>query len=140
MNRSLVRSAIAVTGVVAGVMTWAAPASATWYSCSVSYACLWSNAKYDGGPWFEEKNLGRYNTGWVHNDVTSSVANRSGHNSLNLYNNTNTGTGDGVACVPRNYSAPDLKDYGWGDRISSVRIFTGACPDGVKYIGGPRTK
>ncbi|GAA0617000.1 peptidase inhibitor family I36 protein [Kribbella sandramycini] len=125
--------------VVGGMVATTVPASAAWGECSISYLCLWGNSNWDGGPWFEKKELGKYNTGWSNNDESSSAANRSGVASFMLYDKTNSQSDGGVACLPRNYSSRRLGDEGWGDRISSMRIQSGACPDDVDYVGSPKT-
>ncbi|WP_272954604.1 peptidase inhibitor family I36 protein [Kribbella sandramycini] len=124
-------------GAVAGVL----PASASWGECSSGYLCLWGNRNYSGGPWFEKNANGSYNTGWSNNDETSSVANRSGSSSMYLYNDTNQSSEHGVVCLPRGYSAPDLNETNpeFDDRISSLRIFSGACASSVTAIGSPRS-
>lgn len=127
--------------VIGGMVATTAPASAAWGDCSLSYLCLWGGSNYPGAPWFEQKNLGNYNTGWLNNDESSSAANRSSISSFMLYDKTGGASDGGVACVPRNYSSKNLhdEDPGWGDRISSMKIVNGACPDGVDYIGGYKT-
>lgn len=115
----------------------ATPAVASWSECSNGYACLWGNRNYSDAPWFEKKATGNYNTGYWDNDETSSVANRSAVSSVNLYNHTNTDSSGGVVCLPREYAARDLNETSpeFDDRISSVKIYSGACLSNISQIG-----
>lgn len=141
MKKFARRAGIGTLVVVAGVTITAVPASATWGECSSGSLCLWGNRDYSGAPWFEKNANGSYNTGWSNNDETSSVANRSGSSSIYLYNDTNTSSSHGVVCLPRGYSAPDLNEVNpeFDDRISSMKIFSGACASTVTSIGSPRS-
>lgn len=117
-----------------------APAQAAWGDCNSNYMCLWGNTNWNGNPWWEKRSNGDYSTGYWNNDETSSVANRSSTASLMVYARENQKTDEGVACVPRNYADRDIHRYGWGDRISSMRIILGACPEnGVDYLGTRKT-
>ena len=121
----------------AALSSTAAPAGAAWGDCSNGYLCAWGHDTYNGDPWFEQSAPGNYNTGWFNNDETSSVANRSGSNSAYLYDDTNTSATHGVVCLPREYSARDLAETSpsFNDRISSLRIASGACATGISQVG-----
>lgn len=136
MNRSRI-AAVALTLAAGAVALPAAPAHARWSDCGNDYLCLWGNNTYSGAPWFEKKANGDYNTGYWNNDETSSVANRSGVSSAYLYNDTNQSATHGVVCLPREYSAYDLNetDPEFDDRISSIRIASGACNSNISRIG-----
>lgn len=138
MHKSVVRLVLGSTlAVVGAVGATAAPAEATWGQCSNNYICLWGNNSYSGAPWFEKKANGSYNTGYWDNDETSSVANRSSTSSVYLYNDTNTSSSHGAVCLPREYAAADLNETSpeFDDRISSLKIFSGACSSSVSAIG-----
>lgn len=116
-------------------------ANASWSECNSSYVCLWGNNTYSGSPWWEERATGNYNTGFWDNDETSSVANRSTVVSAYLFNDTNTDPTHGVVCLPRGYSAADLNNTTpeFDDRISSMRLSTGACAAEISKIGYPKS-
>ena len=133
------RSAFLAAGVaVAGaVVATASPANAAWSACSNGYICLWGHDTYNGDPWFERSGTGDYNTGFWNNDETSSVANRSGVSSAYLYDDTNQSPTHGIVCLPREHSARDLAETNpsFNDRISSIRIASGACNSAISRIG-----
>ncbi len=135
--RRIVNVAAAGLAVTAGCVLQSAPAMASWSECSNGYICLWGNRDYSGAPWFEKNSTGNYNTGYWDNDETSSVANRSSVSSVNLYNNTNIDSSAGVVCLPREYAAHDLNETSpeFDDRISSVKIYSGACLANISRIG-----
>lgn len=126
---------------VASLSISATPAQAAWSACSSGYVCAWGHDTYNGDPWFEQSRADNYNTGWSNNDETSSVANRSGSNSAYLYDDTDTSATHGVVCVSRNYSVRDLAETtpSFNDRVSSIRIASGACATGISRVGSERT-
>lgn len=131
-------ASLAGIGILSSGLVLAAPtpAKASWGDCNSNYMCLWGGTNWNGGPWWEKRSTGSYSTGYWDNDETSSVANRSSTSSLMVFAREDQKTDEGVACVPRNYSDRDIHRYGWGDRISSMRISAGACPEnGVDYLG-----
>lgn len=116
----------------------AAPASADRTDCGSSYLCLWGGSNYSGDPWFEATSTGNYSTGYWNNDESSSVANRSTTKSFYLYAASDQSSREGQACVPRRYSEPRMGDWGWGDRVSSMKVTTAFCPEGLgatNYLG-----
>lgn len=118
-------------------------ASADAGKCSISYACLWGNRSYSGDPWWEEKRLDKYNTGYWNNDETSSIWNRTSTASLLLYDKTNQDSSGGVVCVGRGYASRDLNEESpeFDDRISSMWLRSGYCSreyDSIDSIGYPK--
>lgn len=137
MNRNTARFVLGMMmGAVPAVMLAPGPAVAERSDCGSGKSCIWEDKYYDGQPFFERSDRYDYGTGWLNNDSASSVYNRSSVNTFRLYDNAGQDTSDGTLCFPRGYASKNLHYWGWGDRVSSMRINLTPCDPDNSFIAG----
>ncbi|KAB2810588.1 hypothetical protein F9L07_01060 [Pimelobacter simplex] len=130
MRRHLVSAAVMMTAVTTLV---AAPASAAIDQCNSGQMCFWHNTSYEG-PFFKltasDDDLGG------NSDEAHSLYNRTGYNWI-VYDDKNFSTGDRRFCVPKDVRVSNLASdaYKFGDKISSAKKLSGACPAEIPKMG-----